>query len=106
MGEKKCGDAAVIPDAFKDNQSKASSFSVPQRQIQLATDVEKTAEIAQENMHQGPSGDVLVSRQSNIVDWDGANDLQNPQNWSTKKKWSIVILASTVTFNQCAISKF
>lgn len=31
---------------------------------------------------------------SNIVDWDGPEDLNNPQNWSSAKKWSHIIMVS------------
>lgn len=31
---------------------------------------------------------------SNIVDWDGPEDLNNPQNWSSAKKWSHIVMVS------------
>lgn len=31
---------------------------------------------------------------SNIVDWDGPEDLNNPQNWSSAKKWAHIIMVS------------
>lgn len=31
---------------------------------------------------------------SNIVDWDGPEDLNNPQNWSNAKKWAHIIMVS------------
>lgn len=45
---------------------------------------------------------VSTSNQDNIVDWDGPQDPQNPQNWSSAKKWTIIILISAITFNQYA----
>jgi MFS transporter, DHA1 family, multidrug resistance protein len=34
-----------------------------------------------------------------VVDWDGSSDPHNPMNWSIGRKWAIIILVSTVTFN-------
>ncbi|KAI9663534.1 MAG: hypothetical protein M1831_002543 [Alyxoria varia] len=34
----------------------------------------------------------------NIVDWDGPDDPANPMNWSKSRKWSVVWLASALTF--------
>lgn len=34
----------------------------------------------------------------NIVDWDGPDDPQNPQNWPMKMKWINVGLISMLTF--------
>ncbi|EUC38620.1 hypothetical protein COCCADRAFT_82483 [Bipolaris zeicola 26-R-13] len=33
----------------------------------------------------------------NIVDWDGPDDPNNPQNWTAKKKWTIVATLGLVT---------
>jgi hypothetical protein len=35
-----------------------------------------------------------------VVDWDGPDDPQNPQNWPTNKRWAIIIFISAITFNQ------
>ncbi|KAL1654412.1 hypothetical protein SLS61_003012 [Didymella pomorum] len=35
---------------------------------------------------------------TNIVDFDGPDDLQNPLNWSFTKKWGMVLLISAITF--------
>jgi hypothetical protein len=37
--------------------------------------------------------------ESILVDWDGPNDPQNPQNWSLSRKWWLVGLVAAVTFN-------
>ena len=34
----------------------------------------------------------------NVVDWDGPDDPANPMNWSKSRKWSVVWLASALTF--------
>ena len=35
---------------------------------------------------------------SNIVDWEGENDPENPMNWSRGRKWWITIMCSSLTF--------
>jgi hypothetical protein len=35
-----------------------------------------------------------------IVDWNNANDPENPQNFKSREKWTIIILVSAITFNQ------
>lgn len=35
----------------------------------------------------------------NIVDWNGRDDPNNPMNWTSNRKWSIIGLISAVTFN-------
>ncbi|KAG8361992.1 putative transporter [Fusarium venenatum] len=39
-----------------------------------------------------------VDNDPNIVNWDGPDDPENPQNWSMKKKTITVIIVSSVTF--------
>ncbi|KAG9310436.1 MFS polyamine transporter [Chiua virens] len=33
-----------------------------------------------------------------IVDWDGPDDLQNPKNWSFRRKWAAIAIVSGFTF--------
>jgi hypothetical protein len=35
-----------------------------------------------------------------LVDWDDAQDAENPQNFESREKWTIIILVSAITFNQ------
>ena len=35
-----------------------------------------------------------------LVDWEGPDDHQNPQNWTRTRKWTIIISVSAITFNQ------
>jgi hypothetical protein len=35
--------------------------------------------------------------ESNVVDWDGPDDPQNPQNWSPKKRVILIALVSFIT---------
>lgn len=34
---------------------------------------------------------------SNLVDWDGPDDPENPQNWTAKRKWGLIAALSAVT---------
>lgn len=34
----------------------------------------------------------------NVVDWDGPDDPQNPMNWTTKRKWGVIAVLSSITF--------
>jgi hypothetical protein len=36
--------------------------------------------------------------QSNVVDWDGVDDPQNPMNWSNGRKWFAIAVVSAITF--------
>ena len=39
----------------------------------------------------------------NLVQWDGPNDLENPQNWPAGRKWLITIIAVITTVNVCVL---
>lgn len=39
-----------------------------------------------------------TTEKSNIVDWNGENDPENPMNWTPFRKWMTVTLVSVVTF--------
>ena len=39
----------------------------------------------------------------NLVQWDGPNDPQNPQNWPARRKWLITIVAVLTTVNVCVL---
>ncbi|QVM10970.1 hypothetical protein D8B26_005621 [Coccidioides posadasii str. Silveira] len=53
---------------------------------------EITSEIAaQESLQTTPE-------KSNIVDWDGPDDPQNPINWSSVRRWMTITIVSVVTF--------
>lgn len=41
--------------------------------------------------------DEYEHRDPNIVDWDGPDDPQNPQNWPMKKRWGNVAVLSLLT---------
>lgn len=37
---------------------------------------------------------------ANVVDWNNAEDIENPQNFKSREKWTIIVLVSAITFNQ------
>ncbi|KAF2280683.1 MFS general substrate transporter [Westerdykella ornata] len=42
-------------------------------------------------------GEVPEEIDPNIVDWDGPDDPENPQNWPERKKWSMIAALAAVT---------
>lgn len=44
-----------------------------------------------------------VSQDPDIVDWDGPDDPQNPQNWPENKKWMNIALISGMTLVTCVV---
>ena len=60
-------------------------------------DLEKAARDAPSQMSTNANA---ASEQGNSVEWDGPQDPQNPQNWTSVRKWTIIILISAITFNQ------
>lgn len=49
---------------------------------------------------------VTEERDPNIVDWDGPDDPNNPQNWPAKKKWSIIAALGAITLITPLASSF
>ncbi|KAH8657695.1 major facilitator superfamily domain-containing protein [Xylariales sp. PMI_506] len=57
--------------------------------------------------HSNPASEELGSKSTNangdlsnfVVDWDGPDDPENPQNWSVKRKSSIAVLICMYTFS-------
>jgi hypothetical protein len=46
-----------------------------------------------------PNAQQAVSpKDPSLVEWDGPDDPENPQNWRTAKKWYITMILSTLTF--------
>lgn len=43
-----------------------------------------------------PLGNSLDGSDPNIVDWNGPDDAENPQNWSILMRWSHIILVATL----------
>lgn len=49
----------------------------------------------EENTH---DADKEADQDPNVVDWDGPDDPENPQNWPMKKKWFNIATISMLTF--------
>jgi hypothetical protein len=72
------------------------------RQHIMASDLESAHEksaISEDGYHdQQPSEPDQTGTENetkdNVVDWDGPYDVQNPRNWSARKRISQVVLAS------------
>ena len=50
-----------------------------------------------------PVKSLSLSTEDNLVQWDGPNDPENPQNWSARRKWLITIVAVITTVNVCVL---
>jgi hypothetical protein len=50
--------------------------------------VEETHRFADEKKDKDP----------NLIDWDGPNDPENPQNWPARRKWIITVSMGMMTF--------
>ena len=41
----------------------------------------------------------VLEEKTDLVDWDGPDDPNNPMNWTTLHKWVFISLVSAITFN-------
>jgi hypothetical protein len=41
---------------------------------------------------------VMEGAATDVVDWNGDDDPENPQNWSPPRKWVTIALVSSITF--------
>jgi hypothetical protein len=46
-----------------------------------------------------PSNSLEKSKDPNLVDWDGPNDPENPQNWSRSRKWMVTWTCVLLSIN-------
>ena len=68
---------------------------MPQKAISFDPDNEFTPS----SMSNGKnSHESRLEHESDVVDWDGPDDLDNPMNWSTPKKVLIIGLISGISF--------
>ncbi|OCL12150.1 polyamine transporter 1 [Glonium stellatum] len=95
MDEKNSLNAEPVLDEFGKEIIITDPSAAPQL-ARLSIDVETAAINA--------SPEAQKFHQDNIVDWDGPQDPQNPQNWTSTRKWLIIILISAITFNQAMSS--
>ena len=94
-------DAELAYDQFEKETIATDNF-INQPSAQMSTDVEKaTGNTPLEiSVTAGPQPAAPVSDQGRVIDWDSSQDPQNPQNWTSTRKWIIIILVSAITFNQ------
>jgi hypothetical protein len=75
----------------EDDKPSSECPSIECQITDLAQDMEKDVESA-------ASSPVEVTSDGNIVDWDGPDDCNNPQNWSLAKKGVNILILSILTF--------
>jgi hypothetical protein len=49
------------------------------------------------NDHDAPAEEAATERDPDIVDWDGPDDPENPQNWTKGRKWGLISVLAAVT---------
>lgn len=69
---------------------RVSSASSSAHEVETDKDVEK-------GMAEATAEEADAPRDSNIVDWEGPDDPQNPYNWPAKKKWANIGILSLLT---------
>ncbi|KAI4858489.1 MFS multidrug transporter [Hypoxylon rubiginosum] len=70
--------------------------AIPYDVIETADAMEKAARPS--TLSEKTASDREESGQGILVDFDGEGDLSNPQNWSPKLKWSLIVLVSALDF--------
>ncbi|KIW09458.1 uncharacterized protein PV09_00338 [Verruconis gallopava] len=68
-------------------------FGIPNER-DFRSEGEEEEEIGLEKTKTGRS----LKRDPTVVDWDGADDPENPKNWSMKRKWAATFVVSAFTF--------
>jgi hypothetical protein len=63
-----------------------------------STEAMQEPDIERPNMSQRSTTMKPVSSQSNIVEFDGPDDPENPKNWSTRRKWAVTGGMGGMTF--------
>ncbi|GLB40859.1 putative MFS general substrate transporter [Lyophyllum shimeji] len=93
-GSSRPGPAVVKPD----RESLDQEISRDEQRIEKygADDIRAPSERRPDGTAEPEPEETTDARQ---VSWDGADDPQNPQNWSTRYKWFITILCSVMTVN-------
>lgn len=98
-------------DTSSRRASSSSDSTVATTQPNALLDPEHAKEFADvEKGHAGPAGPdehqaasqaaIIAKNQedSSLVGWDGPNDKENPMNWSRRKKYTVTVFYSTMTF--------
>ncbi|KAI0179383.1 MFS multidrug transporter [Hypoxylon sp. FL1284] len=74
----------------------APEVAQPYDMIEVANTIEKAAPPS--TLSEKTASDGEERGQGSLVDFDGENDLSNPQNWSPKLKWTLIVLVSMLDF--------
>ena len=48
-----------------------------------------------------PKSPSLHGKDPNLVQWGGPDDLENPQNWSPRRKWLMITVVTLMSVNVC-----
>jgi DHA1 family multidrug resistance protein-like MFS transporter len=78
----------------------AKSYEVDKTRSGSLVDNEKDSEddVPTESQHPDPVASQRDVFNTDIVDWDGSEDPDNPQNWDSKYKWWIIMVLACMTF--------
>lgn len=85
-------DAQPGREKFDSELAVTTDVSTAQHPAPLNVDIEKNTRV-------DPTAGL-----ANIVDWDGPDDSNNPQNWPNTRKWTIIVSISAITFVQAMSS--
>ncbi len=47
------------------------------------------------------SPSLVHGKDPNLVQWDGPDDPENPQNWSARRKWLMIVVVTLMSVNVC-----
>ncbi|KAH6695340.1 polyamine transporter 3 [Plectosphaerella plurivora] len=81
--------------ATETDMEQGSSWQKPTGELE-AIESQGNAAVSATDLEKGPANEP-DARDPNIVDWDGPDDPENPQNWPEKKKWTNIALISGLT---------
>lgn len=90
----------VVPDSYTRQNSVADSIKSDKAHSDDQEYGEKDDGIYEPSSSQGPSLPPPHPNEegSDLVDWDGPQDPENPQNWSSKFKWYTIMILACMTF--------
>ena len=100
--------------ATDDGHDRSAEIHATPTDLRAAQDLEKTCDGLQDPPRDAclrrsepgadtqetlPATVLSATESSNIVDWDGPDDPESPLNWSPTRKWTTIVLVSSITFN-------
>ncbi|KAM0719288.1 hypothetical protein Q7P37_005193 [Cladosporium fusiforme] len=89
-----------VPAAFVRQNSASGSFKTEKAPRDSESFDEKDEEADESAGAENATAPALQpeTEESNIVGWDGPQDPENPQNWSSKYKWTALMTLACMTF--------